>query len=181
MNRISWDELHFTSAILWAQRSLDPSSQVGCTIVSQDNVPISYGYNNPPRGIELSEAEWHNKEHKYMWVEHGERNAIFNAIRSGASVVGSKLYIIATPCTDCARAIIQSGIRDVFVLNSTNDIWLKNPAWIEKLKQTVAMFKASGVNCMLLNTEIKGEFNIRIAGKLYTISGTNINELNNCA
>ena len=71
-------------------------------------------------------------------------------------------------------------LRDVFVLNSTNDIWLKNPAWIEKLKQTVAMFKASGVNCMLLNTEIKGEFNIRIAGKLYTISGTKINELNNC-
>ena len=68
----------------------------------------------------------------------------------------------------------------MFVLNSTNDIWLKNPTWIEKLKQTVAMFKASGVNCRLLNTEIKGEFNIRIAGKLYTISGTHINELNNC-
>lgn len=179
MNRISWDELHFTSAILWAQRSLDPSSQVGCAIVTQDNIPISYGYNGPPRNIELTDEQWHIKDFKYMWVEHGERNAIYNSLSTNAKVPGSKMYITAPACTDCARAIIQSGIKNVFVLKSSFELWMQHPMWIDKLPQSLNMFDKGNVKFEVLDVNIVAEFKIRISGKLYSISGTSIHEINN--
>lgn len=179
MNRISWDELHFTSSVLWAQRSLDPSSQVGCAIVTQDNIPVSYGYNGPPRNIELTEEQWNIKDFKYMMVEHGERNAIYNSLKTNARVPGSKMYITAPACTDCARAIIQAGIKDLYILNSTFSIWMNHPAWIGKLQTSLDMFKLGGVNCQIIDAAVWGDFTIRVSGKLYKFSGTSVNEYNN--
>lgn len=178
MTRPSWNSLHFTSAILWAQRSRDPSSQVGCAIVSEDNVPLSYGYNGPPRGVHVAEHDLAtmDRETKLMYFEHGERNAIYNAIRTGTSVKGATLYIVGTPCCDCCRAIIQSGITCVKVLKSTGDIWDSRGSWVKSTEATKYMFESSGVELKKIDSPVIGEFNIRIGGKIYTVSGTSIYE-----
>lgn len=178
MTRPTWDELHFTSAILWAQRSRDPSSQVGCAIVSEDNVPLSYGYNGPPRGVHFADHELAAMERdvKLMYFEHGERNAIYNALRNGTSVKGATLYIIGTPCCDCCRAIIQSGIKCVKVLKSTGDIWDARSSWTKSTEATRNMLQSSGVKIEKLDAAISGQFNIRIGGKIYTVDGRSIYE-----
>lgn len=112
-----------------------------------------------------------------MWVEHGERNAIYNSLETKANVPGSKMYVTAPACTDCARAIIQSGIKDLFILKSTFDIWMSHPAWIGKLQASLDMFKQGDVNCEIVDAAIWGNFNIRVSGKIYSLSGTRVNEI----
>lgn len=171
MRRPSWDEIHFTSAILWAQRSRDPSSQVGCAIVSQDNVPLSYGYNGPVRDVEFTDDELTNMDRdlKLMYFEHGERNAIYNAQRTGADLKGAKLYIIGTPCCDCCRAIIQSGIKCVKVLKSTGDVWAKRSAWGKSMEASAHMLKASGVTLEVVDSNLVSAFPLRIGGTTYQL------------
>lgn len=164
---------------MYSQRSLDPSTQVGCAIVTQNNIPISYGYNGPPRGIELTTEQWNNRAEKYMWVEHGERNAIFNALNTTTNVKGSKMYSTAPSCPECARAIVQSGIKDLFVLNSTFNIWMTSTDWQERLKVSMKIFEKGGVNFQTLDTPIRGEFKFRISGKIYTIKDNSIYEHKN--
>lgn len=178
MDRPSWDSLHFTSAILWAQRSRDPSSQVGCAIVSKDNVPLSYGYNGPPRGVHIAEHDLNtmDRETKLMYFEHGERNAIYNALRSGTSVQDATLYIVGPPCCDCCRAIIQSGIKCVKILKSTGDIWDSRGSWEKSIEASKLMLQQATVEYNVVNSPLAADFNIRIGGKIYRISGTDIHE-----
>ena len=115
---ITWDEYFMGVAILAGKRSKDPSTQVGACIVSQDNKILSMGYNGFPKGCSDDEFPW-GKEHekddpynaKYFYSTHGELNAILNY--RGGSLEGSKLYVTLFPCNECAKAIIQSGIREV--------------------------------------------------------------------
>ena len=113
---ISWDEYFMGIAILSSKRSKDPSTQVGCCIVSQDNKILSMGYNGFPKGCSDDEFPWgknSNKydETKYAYVAHAELNAILN--NPGASLIGAKLYVTLFPCNECAKAIIQAGIRRI--------------------------------------------------------------------
>ena len=117
MNRdaLSWDELFILQATLIAQKSKDPSTKVGCVIVNDDNVILSTGFNGFPRGIEEdADVRWRRPE-KYNWVEHAERNAIYNAARVGVSLNGSRAYLNwePKPCAECTRALIQAGVREV--------------------------------------------------------------------
>ena len=113
---ISWDEYFMGVAYLSALRSKDPNTQVGACIVSDDNKILSMGYNGFPRGCSDDEFPW-GKEHeqddpyqaKYFYATHSELNAILNY--RGGSLEGSKLYVTLFPCNECAKAIIQSGIR----------------------------------------------------------------------
>jgi dCMP deaminase len=122
MPSLSWDELFVLQAVLVAQKSKDPSTKVGCVIVSQDNVVLSMGFNGFPRGVRESEltGRWDRPE-KYFWVEHAERNAIFNAARNGVKILGAKAYLNfePKPCADCTRALIQAGITEIIGPNRT--------------------------------------------------------------
>ena len=113
---ITWDEYFMGVAKLSALRSKDPSTQVGACIVSEDNKILSMGYNGFPTGCSDEEFPW-GKEHekddpynsKYLYTTHSELNAILNY--RGGSLEGSKMYVTLFPCNECAKAIIQAGIR----------------------------------------------------------------------
>lgn len=113
---LSWDEYFMGVAMLSAMRSKDPNTQVGCCIVSQENKILSMGYNGLPRGCSDDAFPWVREgtdplETKYVYATHSELNAILNY--NGGSLAGAKLYVSLFPCNECAKAIIQSGIKEV--------------------------------------------------------------------
>ena len=116
---ISWDEYFMGVALLAAERSKDPSTQVGACIVDKDNRILSTGYNGFPHGCSDDEFPWNRDESlgetKYQFVVHAELNAILNA--SGKSLAGSRVYVGLFPCNECAKAIIQAGVREVIYLS----------------------------------------------------------------
>lgn len=115
---ISWDEYFMGVADLSGRRSKDPNTQVGACIVSDDNKILSMGYNGFPRGCSDDEFPWGKEKEttdpysaKYLYVTHSELNAILNY--RGGSLEGSKLYVTLFPCNECAKAIIQAGIKTI--------------------------------------------------------------------
>lgn len=116
---ISWDEYFMGIALLSAQRSKDSNTQVGACIVSKENKILSLGYNGMPIGCPDDEMPWEREgdslNTKYMYVCHAELNAILNRI--SASLEGAKLYVTLFPCNECAKAIIQSGIKEIVYLS----------------------------------------------------------------
>ena len=116
---ITWDEYFMGLAILSAERSKDPNTQVGACIVNGDNKIISVGYNGAPNGYDDDkdmtwEREGNFLETKYTYACHSELNAILN---SSVSVKDCKIYVTLFPCNECAKAIIQSGIKEVIYLS----------------------------------------------------------------
>lgn len=116
---ITWDEYFMGVALLAAMRSKDPSTQVGACIVDNDNRILSTGYNGFPRGCSDDEFPWEREggycDTKYPYVVHAELNAILNA--GGKNLAGSRIYVALFPCNECAKAIIQSGIKEVIYLS----------------------------------------------------------------
>ena len=112
---ISCDEYFMVVAIISGMRSKDPNSQVGACIVSQDNKILSMGYNGFPIGCSDDAFPWAREgeplDTKYLYVTHSELNAILNY--RGGSLEGAKLYVSLFPCNECAKAIIQAGIRTI--------------------------------------------------------------------
>lgn len=112
MKRIeSWDEYFMNLVRMTAMRSPDPSTKTGAVIVSQEGVILSTGYNGLPRSVE-HKPEFFERPLKYKYIEHAERNAIYNATRSGAILKGAKMYASFMSCAECMRAIIQCGITE---------------------------------------------------------------------
>lgn len=112
---ISWDEYFMGVAMLSGMRSKDPNTQVGACIVSEDNKILSMGYNGFPKGCSDDDFPWNrDKEplnNKYFYTVHSELNAILNY--RGGSLEGAKLYVSLFPCNECAKAIIQCGIKTI--------------------------------------------------------------------
>lgn len=113
---ISWDEYFMGVAKLAGMRSKDPNTQVGACIVGKDNKILSMGYNGFPIGCSDDEYPWSRDRedpyyNKYLYTTHSELNAILNY--RGGSLEGAKLYVTLFPCNECAKAIIQSGIREI--------------------------------------------------------------------
>ena len=112
---ISWDEYFMGVAILSGMRSKDPNSQVGACIVSKDNKILSMGYNGFPMGCSDDEFPWAREGEplntRSSVVTHSELNAILNY--RGGSLEGAKLYVSLFPCNECAKAIIQAGIKTI--------------------------------------------------------------------
>jgi len=140
--RIAWDDLHMLQAILTSYRSPDPNTKVGACIVNEFNQTIGTGYNAFPTGIAQTQFTWERDNPdplctKYPYVIHAEKNAIYNT-GDLATIKGSSIYVTLYCCNECAKDIIQAGIKEV--------IWLTNPyagTW-----QTVAaerLFLAAGV------------------------------------
>lgn len=117
---ISWDEYFMGVSLLSAMRSKDPNTQVGACIVSNDNKIMSVGYNGFPRGCSDDEFPWErngekSNDTKYPFVCHAELNAILNA--GGRNLSGSRIFVALFPCNECAKAIIQSGIKEVIYIS----------------------------------------------------------------
>ena len=120
---ISWEEYFMGLAILSAERSKDPNSQVGACIVNDENKIISVGYNGAPIGYDddkdmIWDREGGFLDTKYAYVCHSELNAILN---SKTPVKGCRLYVTLFPCNECAKAIIQAGIKELIYLSDKYD------------------------------------------------------------
>ncbi len=137
---ISWDEYFMGVAMLSGMRSKDPNTQVGACIVSQEHKILSMGYNGFPKGCSDEEFPWdrEGEDNKYFYSTHSELNAILNY--RGGSLEGTILYVTLFPCNECAKAIIQSGIREVIY---DSDKYRDTPAVAASKK----MLKAAGVVC----------------------------------
>lgn len=137
---ISWDEYFMGVSILSGMRSKDPNTQVGACIVGTDHRILSMGYNGFPNGLSDEDFPWDREgdalETKYPYVTHSELNAILNY--RGGSLEGSTLYVSLFPCNECAKAIIQAGIRTVVY---ENDKYNGTPMNIAAKK----MFDAAGI------------------------------------
>ena len=118
---LNWDEYFMAIAKLSGMRSKDPNTQVGACVVGNDNRILSIGYNGTPNGFEDENFPWQRegdpKETKYLYVVHAERNAILNYKGSRSDLNGAKIYVDLFPCNECAKEIIQSGIKEVIYLS----------------------------------------------------------------
>lgn len=118
-NYISWKEYFMGIAKLSAQRSKDPSTQVGACIVNNENKIVGIGYNGFPNGISDDDLTWERKgnflDTKYAYVCHAELNAIMNCILSPKDCT---LYVTLFPCNECAKLVIQSGIKKIIYLDN---------------------------------------------------------------
>lgn len=136
---ITWDEYFMAVAKLAGMRSKDPNTQVGACIVSQDHKILSMGYNGFPAGCSDDEFPWarvgQKEDTKYAYVTHAELNSILNY---RGNLEGAKLYVSLFPCNECAKAIIQSGIKTVVYGDNKYD---GTPSIIASKR----MFKAAGV------------------------------------
>lgn len=137
---ISWDEYFMGISMLSAQRSKDSNTQVGACIVSQENKILSVGYNGMPTGCNDDDMPWDREgeflETKYPFVCHAELNAILN--RSTGSLQNARIYVSLFPCNECAKAIIQSGIKEVVYKEDKY-------ADTDGVKASKRMFEMSGV------------------------------------
>ncbi|MCQ2969635.1 MAG: dCMP deaminase family protein [Clostridium sp.] len=116
---LSWDDYFMAVALLSGKRSKDPSTQVGACIVNKNNIIESIGYNGFPKGCSDDEFPWEREgdtlNTKYAYVVHAELNAILNC--KGKDLSGCRIYVALFPCNECAKAIIQSGIKEVVYLS----------------------------------------------------------------
>lgn len=117
---INWEEYFMATAFLAAKRSKDPVTQVGACIVNEENKIVGVGYNGFPIGCDDDRFPWTKDEDnpllsKYMYVCHAEMNAILN--KNSGDVKGCRLYVGLFPCNECAKIIIQSGIKEVVYLS----------------------------------------------------------------
>ena len=147
---ISWDEYFMGVALLAAMRSKDPNTQVGACIVDSENRILSTGYNGFPSGCSDDEYPWERNgefcETKYPFVVHAELNAILNA--RGKNLTDSKIYVALFPCNECAKAIIQSGIKEIVYLS---DKYANTDGTIASKR----MLKSAGIKFTQLTTNTK--------------------------
>ncbi len=112
---INWDEYFMGLAVLSSFRSKDPNTKVGACIADKDHKVVSIGYNGMPRGIDDENLSWNRGEgldSKYLYVCHAEFNAILST-RDGTALNGCSIYVTLFPCNECAKAIIQTGIKEI--------------------------------------------------------------------
>jgi len=137
---ISWDDYFMGIALLSAKRSKDPSTQVGACIVNEDKRIVGIGYNGFPQGCSDEDFPWAREgtflETKYAYVVHAEMNSILNSM--GKDLRNSTLYVAMFPCNECAKSIIQTGIKRIVFLSDKY-------SHTDGDKASRRMFDASGV------------------------------------
>lgn len=150
-DHISWDEYFMGVAVLSSMRSKDPNTQVGACIVSSEKKIIGVGYNGFPTGCSDDELPWAREgdwiQTKYPYVCHAELNAILNSNNS-AMLRGATLYVALFPCNECAKAVIQAGIKKIVYLSDKY-------AETDATKASKLMLKSAGVSFEKLETKRK--------------------------
>lgn len=136
-----WDKRFMDLAVQIGSWSKDRSTQVGCVVVGPDREIRTTGYNGFPRGTQDDVEDRHTRPAKYRWTEHAERNAIYNAARIGIPLHGCRMYLPWFPCMDCARAMVQSGIRTLVAMRPD----LAHAQWGEDFRLALELFSESGV------------------------------------
>jgi len=145
-----WDKRWMDLAENISEWSKDINTKTGAVIVGSENTEISFGYNGFPRGAnDDGYPKRYEKPDKYHWTEHAERNAIYKAARNGQSLIGTKMYCTYFPCSDCARAIIQSGIEKLY----TKKPDFNHHKWGESWVEAIIMLKECGVEVIWTNEE----------------------------
>lgn len=118
-NPLSWDEYFMAVALLSAQRSKDPSTQVGACIANEQNKIVGVGYNGFPLGCSDDDLPWSRQgdylDTKYPYVCHAELNAVLNSI--SRDLTNCRIYVALFPCNECTKVIIQSGIKEIIYLS----------------------------------------------------------------
>lgn len=146
---ISWDEYFMGLAHLSAKRSKDPSTQVGAVIVNEEKRIVGIGYNGMPYGCEDDAFPWSREgdflDTKYPYVVHAELNAILNSIQK---LKNCTLYVSLFPCNECAKAIIQSGIRKIVY---ECDKYANE----DNVKASKRMLQAAGVELVQLDYQVE--------------------------
>lgn len=116
---LSWDEYFMAVALLSAQRSKDPNTQVGACVANEDNKIVGVGYNGFPWGCSDDELPWAREgtllDTKYPYVCHAELNAVLNSI--SYNLKGCRIYVGLFPCNECTKVIIQSGIKEIIYMS----------------------------------------------------------------
>ena len=144
-----WDIRFLNLAKFISTWSKDRSKKVGSVIVDDDRRVISMGYNGLAAGINDEVEERHHKPLKLFYVVHAEANALYSANRSGIKTKGTTIYITFPPCSECAKGIIQSGIKKV-VCNPINS---DKSSWVETTDIARKMLEEAGVEIKYMNNE----------------------------
>ena len=155
-SRVEWDLRMLALAEHVGGWSKDRSTRVGCVIADEDYVVLALGFNGFPRGADERPEERHQRPAKYSWTEHAERNAIYNAARTGTPLKGARLFVPWFPCMDCARAIVQTGIRDLVALAPD----IEHTQWGEDFKRAIVLFRETGVSVRLFDRVEGGGFSL---------------------
>jgi dCMP deaminase len=138
---MSWFKKFIDATKLVASWSKDRSRKVGAIIVNDDNRIIATGYNGMPIGVNDDVDSRHERPIKYLYTEHAERNAIYSAALSGISTKGATIVLMWFPCADCARGIIQSGIKEV----KCKEPDMTDPIWGQSFNVSKEMLDEAGV------------------------------------
>lgn len=145
---ISWKKRFLELSKHIASWSKDPSRHIGAVIVGNHGEVISQGYNGFPRGIADTPERLNDRPTKYKYVVHAEMNALYNASLNGVSTAGSTIYVTGLPvCHECAKAIIQSGIKKVIMNTKPIDNWK------ESGELSLEMFKEAGIEFEFIEEE----------------------------
>ena len=147
-----WNEYFMKMAEFVRSKSKDRSTQIGAVIVDDDHSVLGVGYNGFPRGVDDEVEERHQRPIKYMWTEHAERNAVYSAARNGVHLNGTTIYVTGggVPCADCARAIIQAGIKTVITMD--REFEGKGP-WVESCAVSGRMLDEAGIMVIFLDSD----------------------------
>ena len=140
----AWTDYFMEMAELVSSKSKDPSTKVGCVVVTSDKVVAATGYNGLPRGVE-DRPERMERPAKYLWTSHAEENAVAQAARIGASLRGGTAFVTHHPCSRCARSLIQAGIVSVLVGDG------KTSMPVEEFVVAEEMFKEANVTVFSIN------------------------------
>ena len=151
---MKWDKYFLNIAKNVKLKSKDRRTQIGAVIVGKDNEIVSTGYNSFPRGINDNVEERQIRPEKYYWIEHAERNAIYNAARIGVSLRDTTMYLTCgIPCSDCTKGIISSGIKKIYC--KVQDTTRNREHWDEHAKRSLQMFKESNVEIIFYDEKEK--------------------------
>ena len=141
---MTWNEYFLNIAESVKLKSKDKRTQIGAVIVGEDREIVSTGFNSFPRGINDNVEERQQSPEKYFWMEHAERNALYNAARIGVSTKDTVMYLTCgIPCTDCAKGIISSGVKAIYC--KKEDTTKNREHWDEHARRSVQMFEEAGV------------------------------------
>ena len=138
-HRLEWPDYFMGTAVMVSMRSPDPNTKVGAIVVNADNKILATGYNGLPKNISVDDISWAREgeelEKKYAYVLHAEINSLLNAQES---LEGCTMFVTLYPCNECAKIIIQKGIKKVYYLsNPYENTW--------PIKASQKMFKLAGV------------------------------------
>lgn len=140
----TWTQAWMDMAFLVAENSRDPSSKVGAVVVNRNQEQVSSGYNDFPRGVQNLASRYANRELKYAFIQHAERNALDFA---KSDIAGSTLYVTTHPCAECTKSIIQKGISCVVCPEPERGFAER---WEESIKFSKLMLSEAGVSLVVL-------------------------------